>query len=49
MNHDHDKLLKSMIAKSADAKFIKLVRENGWKSNGRNMNLIKAVLAKVKH
>ena len=48
MNLDHDKLLKDMMAKSGDAKFIKLVRENGWKSKGRNMDLIKAVLAEVK-
>ena len=48
MNLDHDKILKTMMAKSADAKFIKLLRENSWKSKGRNIDIIKAVLAEVK-
>jgi len=45
---DHDMLLKDMMAKADDEKFIKLLRENSWKSRGRDMNLIKAVLAEVK-
>ena len=37
------------LANSSHAgEFRKLVRENGWKSKGRNMDLIKAVLAEVK-
>jgi len=48
MKLDHDKLLKDMMAKASDEKFIKLLRENSWKSKGRDMNLIKAVIAEIK-
>jgi hypothetical protein len=48
MKLDHDKLIKDMMAKASDEKFIKLLRENSWKSKGRDMNLIKAVIAEIK-
>ena len=37
-------LAKKMQAKAGDAEFIKLLRENSWKSKGRDMKLIQEVL-----
>jgi hypothetical protein len=37
-----------MMGKAGDEKFIKLLRENSWNSRGKNMDLIKEVLAEVK-
>ena len=48
LNLNHDMLLKDMMTKAGDEKFIKLLRENSWKSRGKNMDLIKEILAEVK-
>ena len=48
LNLNHDMLLKDMMGKAGDEKFIKLLRENSWNSRGKNMDLIKEVLAEVK-
>jgi len=37
-------LMKKLQAKADDAKFIQLLRDNSWKSRGRNMKLIQEVL-----
>ena len=37
-------LAKKMQAKAGNAEFIKLLRENSWKSKGRDMKLIQEVL-----
>ena len=37
-------LMKKLQAKAGDAKFIQLLRDNSWKSRGRNMKLIQEVL-----
>ena len=36
--------MKKLQAKADDAKFIQLLRDNSWKSRGRNMKLIQEVL-----
>ena len=41
-------LVKKMQAKAGDKKFITLLRENSWKSRGRNMKLIQEVLDALK-
>ncbi|MBR91055.1 MAG: glycosyl hydrolase [Verrucomicrobiales bacterium] len=41
---DEAELLGKMKAKAKDEKFIKLLRENSWKSRGRDMKLIQQVI-----
>jgi hypothetical protein len=41
-------LVKKMQAKAGDEKFITLLRENSWKSRGKNMKLIQEVLDALK-
>ena len=45
---NHDQLLKALQAKAGDEKFMTLLRENAWKSRGRNGKLIEDVLRALK-
>ena len=45
---NESELVKKMKAKADDDRFIKLLRENSWKSRGKDMKLIQAVLDQLK-
>ena len=45
---NESELVKKMQAKADDEQFIKLLRENSWKSRGKDMKLIQAVLDQLK-
>ena len=45
---NESELVKKMKAKADDDQFIKLLRENSWKSRGKDMKLIQAVLDQLK-
>ena len=45
---NESELVKKMQAKADDDQFIKLLRENSWKSRGKDMKLIQAVLDQLK-
>ena len=45
---NESELVKKMRAKADDDQFIKLLRENSWKSRGKDMKLIQAVLDQLK-